>query len=128
MPRLSGRARQLVAGEVTEAVEELSLIVHRGPPVWILMSATLVRDGDGRPAHFLVQMQDIEARKRAEERLRHLADHDPLTGLLNRRAFEQQLEQRVSSRRRQDGGACCCSTSTASRRSTTRSAMPPATA
>jgi diguanylate cyclase (GGDEF)-like protein/PAS domain S-box-containing protein len=105
MPRLSGRARQLVAGEVTEAVEELSLIVHRGPPVWILMSATLVRDGDGRPAHFLVQMQDIEARKRAEERLRHLADHDPLTGLLNRRAFEQQLEQRVQSRRRQDGGA-----------------------
>ena len=105
MPRLSGRARQLVAGEVTEAVEELALVVHRGAPVWILMSATLVRDGDGRPEHFLVQMQDIEARKRAEERLRHLADHDPLTGLLNRRAFEQQLEQRVSSRRREDGGA-----------------------
>jgi diguanylate cyclase (GGDEF)-like protein/PAS domain S-box-containing protein len=105
MPRLSNRARQLLVGEVTEVLEELSLIAHRGPPTWVMMSATLVRDADGSPLHFLVQTQDIEARKRAEDRLRHLADHDSLTGLLNRRAFEQHLEQHVHGRRRDDGGA-----------------------
>jgi diguanylate cyclase (GGDEF)-like protein/PAS domain S-box-containing protein len=105
MPRLSTRARQLLVGEVTEVLEELSLIAHRGPPTWVMMSATLVRDSDGTPLHFLVQTQDIEARKRAEDRLRHLADHDSLTGLLNRRAFEQHLEQHVHARRRDDGGA-----------------------
>src|SRR4051812_18806844 len=105
MPRLSNRARQLLVGEVTEVLEELSVIAHRGPPTWVLMSATLVRDADGTPLHFLVQTQDIEARKRAEDRLRHLADHDSLTGLLNRRAFEQHLEQHVHARRRGDGGA-----------------------
>jgi diguanylate cyclase (GGDEF)-like protein/PAS domain S-box-containing protein len=103
VPRAIGRARELLAGEATEVSEELALLVHRGPPTWVLASATLTRQGDGTPAHFLVQLLDIEARKRAEDRLRHLAEHDPLTGLLNRRAFEQRLEQRVQSRRM--GGA-----------------------
>ena len=32
----------------------------------------------------------------AEERFRHLADHDGLTGLFNRRRFEEELERHVS--------------------------------
>jgi diguanylate cyclase (GGDEF)-like protein len=35
--------------------------------------------------------REIAARRRLEEELRHLADHDPLTGLPNRRFLEQQL-------------------------------------
>ena len=30
------------------------------------------------------------------EQLKHMADHDPLTGLLNRRAFEEELERHVA--------------------------------
>ena len=44
--------------------------------------ATLVRDADGNPSHVLGQIQDITERRRFEERLQHLVDHDPLTGLL----------------------------------------------
>ena len=40
----------------------------------------------------LGQIQDITDRRRFEEQLQYLADHDPLTGLLNRRRFEQELE------------------------------------
>ena len=43
---------------------------------------------------------DITERKRAEARIRHLADHDPLTGLPNRRMFQERLSQAVSRGRR----------------------------
>jgi diguanylate cyclase (GGDEF)-like protein len=35
-------------------------------------------------------------RKQADARLQHLASHDPLTGLLNRGAFEAELERAIA--------------------------------
>jgi diguanylate cyclase (GGDEF)-like protein/PAS domain S-box-containing protein len=74
---------------------------HRdGRDVWVSVSATLVRDEHGEPLHILGQMQDVTERREYEARLRHLADHDPLTGLLNRRGFERALEAHVARTRR----------------------------
>ncbi|QRM35438.1 EAL domain-containing protein [Microvirga sp. VF16] len=47
----------------------------------------------------IVQFQDITARREAEERLRYNATHDELTGLLNRSAFEQKLEEALAESR-----------------------------
>jgi len=45
-------------------------------------------------------------RTAAEARLRHVADHDPLTGLYNRRRFEEELDRHIAYGRRYGmGGA-----------------------
>ena len=88
--------RALVAGEVASQVDEKRYLRPDGTIVWVARSVTLVRDADGRPLHFLDQIQDVTERRRFEGELRHLADHDPLTGLLNRRRFEQELDRHVA--------------------------------
>jgi diguanylate cyclase (GGDEF)-like protein/PAS domain S-box-containing protein len=45
---------------------------------------------------------DISARKEREQRIQHLADHDALTGLLNRRLLEDRLQQAINLARRNE--------------------------
>jgi diguanylate cyclase (GGDEF)-like protein len=45
---------------------------------------------------------DISARKERESRIQHLADHDALTGLLNRRLLEDRLAQALTLARRNE--------------------------
>ncbi|HEX4109621.1 MAG TPA: EAL domain-containing protein [Solirubrobacteraceae bacterium] len=45
-------------------------------------------------------IRDITERKHAEDQLRHIADHDALTGLWNRRRFEEQLGRELDDGRR----------------------------
>jgi diguanylate cyclase (GGDEF)-like protein/PAS domain S-box-containing protein len=71
-----------------------------GKIVWAALNATLVRDAAGVPQHVLLQVQDVTERRRYESELRYLADHDPLTGLLNRRAFARELEAHLERVRR----------------------------
>jgi diguanylate cyclase (GGDEF)-like protein/PAS domain S-box-containing protein len=46
---------------------------------------------DGKPKYLLVLIEDVTERKAAEARIKYLAEHDALTGLPNRTAFQQQL-------------------------------------
>jgi diguanylate cyclase (GGDEF)-like protein/PAS domain S-box-containing protein len=71
-----------------------------GKIVWASLNATLVRDAAGIPQHVLLQVQDVTERRRYESELRYLADHDPLTGLLNRRALSRELEAHIERVRR----------------------------
>ncbi len=59
------------------------------------LHVSLLRDRDGMPLQFVQQVVDVTERRRLETELRHLADHDPLTGLLNRRGLEAELERHV---------------------------------
>jgi diguanylate cyclase (GGDEF)-like protein len=71
-----------------------------GHSVWVAVHATVLRDGSGEPTHVLSQMLDVTDRRRYEEKLQYLADHDPLTGLLNRRSFDRELESHLERGRR----------------------------
>ena len=64
--------------------------------------------------------EDITERRRAEERITHLAHYDALTDLPNRALFHEQLEARTAcTSRRASNWRCSTSTSTNSRASTT---------
>lgn len=71
-----------------------------GAMVWTQLSVSPVRDAHARPLYFIVQIQDITARKNAEAQLAHLANHDPLTGLPNRNALSELLANAISSSER----------------------------
>ncbi len=86
----------MLDGEMSSHRAERRYMHASGSAVWVLVNSTLVRDAAGAPVHFLSQMQDVTERRRHEAELRHMADHDPLTGLLNRRAFERELERHVA--------------------------------
>jgi diguanylate cyclase (GGDEF)-like protein/PAS domain S-box-containing protein len=74
-----------------------------GSVVWALASLTFLRDSGGRPLSWVGQFLDITERRRQEAELRFMADHDPLTGLLNRRAFSLALDQQLVRERRYGG-------------------------
>jgi diguanylate cyclase (GGDEF)-like protein/PAS domain S-box-containing protein len=93
-------ADRLVAGEIERYAIPQRYLTKDGDEVWANLSVSLVRDDDGRPAHFVSQIEDISERKRLEIALQHLADHDHLTTLWNRRAFEQHLARQIAQCRR----------------------------
>jgi diguanylate cyclase (GGDEF)-like protein/PAS domain S-box-containing protein len=87
---------ELLEGRRSSYECERRYVHAAGHPIWIDLSATCIRDAYGKPLHFLGQIQDVTDRHRFEQRLQHMADHDPLTGLLNRRAFERELASQVA--------------------------------
>ena len=84
--------------ELGQSVTVEKRFLHtEGHELWVLVSCTPVPTDDGTEGEYAVaQILDISERRRFEKQLRHLADHDPLTGLYNRHRFETELERIVS--------------------------------
>jgi diguanylate cyclase (GGDEF)-like protein/PAS domain S-box-containing protein len=83
--------RELLDGRIPSYQTEKRYRHAWGHYFWVLLTKSLVRDVQGKPLYVVSQVQDISERKEMTVRLEYLIDHDFLTGLYNRRRFEQEL-------------------------------------
>lgn len=65
-----------------------------GRIVWVEQTYSQVRRVDGN-YYYIAQLQDVTERKEAEAELLRLANRDSLTGLYNRRRFQEELERHL---------------------------------
>ena len=68
-------------------------------PEWL--SISVVRDHNGKLVNYLSTFSDISEHMQVQEKMRHMALHDHLTGLPNRAAFNEQLERDIIRAERQ---------------------------
>ena len=74
-----------------------------GELIWILESASVAEEA-GRAPVIEGTCVDITDRKRAEEEIQHLAYHDALTGLPNRKCLEDHMELALAQAQRNRSG------------------------
>jgi diguanylate cyclase (GGDEF)-like protein/PAS domain S-box-containing protein len=91
---------RLIGGDLSAITLDLHLRTAPGHSVPATLSICLVRDERGRPSEYVVQVVDVSEPSRLREMVRYEADHDSLTGLLNRRAFARLLDHHVAYARR----------------------------
>jgi diguanylate cyclase (GGDEF)-like protein/PAS domain S-box-containing protein len=85
---------RVARGEIGAYRAERRCIRKDGISIWMRSSVSMMQPGGG-PGYIVALCEDITDRKQAREKLRHQALHDPLTGLPNRRHFEQSLNAAI---------------------------------
>lgn len=79
---------------------------HDGAWRWMKVYAVPILDASGQMAEWFGMNLDVTDRRAAEERIEHMAFHDPLTGLANRALLLDRLGQALAvARRKQLFGA-----------------------
>lgn len=90
----SAAARERTVREIVERGElhdyETELRAKDGRAVSVAVASALL-EIEGRP-HWVVQFRDVSERKAHLRAMEHLANHDPLTGLPNRRRCLERLQ------------------------------------
>lgn len=76
---------------------EISALRHNGEPYlqWLSISA-VYRDVDQRLINHVVTLLDVTQRRAAEQKIRHLAFYDQLTGLPNRQLLLERVQSALS--------------------------------
>jgi two-component system, sensor histidine kinase and response regulator len=92
--------QRLVRGETREYAVEKRYIRKDGSIVWVHVTCTILRDGEGRPLQSVAVIQDITARRQAEEKLHDYAGR--LRDLSRRLLDVQEQERRYFARELHD--------------------------
>jgi len=85
--------RELLDGRIPSYQTEKRYRHAWGHYLWGMLTVSLVRNDEGKILYIVSQLQDISERRELAQRLEYLIDHDFLTGLANRRRFEQELSR-----------------------------------
>jgi len=98
--RLHPEDRERVLGEFRSAWaarqpfrSEYRILDRNGRVLWWRDDGHVLPNASGQPQFVRGLVLDISERKQAEEALRYVTYHDPLSGLPNRTALHQRLEQ-----------------------------------
>jgi diguanylate cyclase (GGDEF)-like protein/PAS domain S-box-containing protein len=97
--------RCLREGHVLGLTEHTVLVNRRGQEIAIQDSAAPIRDRDGNLIGAVMVFHDVSKERRLHRALHYQASHDALTGLINRREFENRLTAAVEAARQDAGGS-----------------------
>jgi diguanylate cyclase (GGDEF)-like protein/PAS domain S-box-containing protein len=91
--------RCLREGQVLGLAEHTVLVTRRGQEIAIQDSAAPIRDRAGNLIGAVMVFHDVSKERRLHRALHYQASHDALTGLINRREFENRLTVAVEDAR-----------------------------
>ncbi len=93
------KVRSVTTGNAANFQMENRYVHKSGRTVWTAWSISASGDMDSEKSTLIFQMQDVTARKLAEEKLHYEANHDSLTGLPNRLFFMAKLADALEKNR-----------------------------
>jgi diguanylate cyclase (GGDEF)-like protein/PAS domain S-box-containing protein len=93
----------LGGGEMSAPTDHSVLITRAGHEVAIQESAAPICDRQGRVIGAVIVFHDVTKERRLKRALSYQASHDALTGLINRREFDNRLHAAVLSAQRGEG-------------------------
>jgi PAS domain S-box-containing protein len=92
LPVIAEATRQILTGALDDSTLTVRVVKGDGSLLWVEVASRLVgKDKAGEPGDRAVIMRDVSSRKGLEDELRAMAMRDGLTGLANRRAFDEAL-------------------------------------
>ena len=95
-PETDPRAIEVLAGALASGTEAYVTILNYradGSTFWNEVALAPQRDEHGRLVQYLGVQKDVTARMRTEAQIKELAYFDSLTGLANRQALQDELDQ-----------------------------------
>jgi diguanylate cyclase (GGDEF)-like protein/PAS domain S-box-containing protein len=91
-----------------KSVRPMLLIRRDGNELYVESTAAPIRDGGGKTAGGVLVFHDVSESRELNRRLSYHASHDLLTGLVNRREFENRLERALKSAKARESSYALC--------------------
>ena len=98
----------LKTGKAVELADNTVLIRQNGQEIAIADSAAPIRNRLGKVIGTVMVFHDVSEARKLQHQLSFQASHDALTGLYNRREFENNLEYSLLESRRDSSHHCLC--------------------
>src|SRR6202050_2752502 len=91
-----------------KSVRPMLLIRRDGNELYVESTAAPIRDGSGHVAGGVLVFHDVSESRELNRRLSYHASHDLLTGLVNRREFENRMERALKSAKARETSYALC--------------------
>jgi diguanylate cyclase (GGDEF)-like protein/PAS domain S-box-containing protein len=88
--------------KIVGLANNIVMIARDGREVGVEDSASPMRNANGDVIGMVLVFHDVTERRRLADEMRHVSSHDPLTGLVNRIAFEMRLHRALEKARTED--------------------------